>query len=447
MTEKELVHIITQGENETVEFKQSFNKAVIETLVAFSNNRGGKVIIGVDNNRKIKGISITDESVQKWVNEIKQTTSPQIIPDVEIFTIEGIEIVVLSVIEYPIKPVSYKNKYLKRVLNSNHLMNLDEISNLHLQTINSSWDYYPDPNHSLQHISIEKVEKYIKEFEKWNKTQVNFEPLDFLNKLEILRNNKLTFGAYILFAKDLCVVSDIQIGRFKSSTKIIDSLNLDTDIFTELDQILAFIKKHLMVEFIITGNPQREERYDYPVEAIREIVINMLIHRDYRDSSGSIIKIYDDRIEFFNPGGLFGGLSLNDLLQFNYQPKSRNKLISKAFKEVGKIERYGSGIKRIFTICKQYGLVSPDFNITNNSFEVILYKKKTDQKTDQKTDIEKIIEIISQNKHVTIKEIAKSIHKGTTVTKEKLKKLKESGKIKRIGPDKGGYWKVTTNND
>ena len=77
MTEKELVHIITQGENETVEFKQSFCKAVIETLVAFSNNRGGKIIIGVDNTGQIKGVSITEESVQKWVNEIKQTTSPQ----------------------------------------------------------------------------------------------------------------------------------------------------------------------------------------------------------------------------------------------------------------------------------------------------------------------------------------------------------------------------------
>ncbi|HED37601.1 MAG TPA: AAA family ATPase, partial [Ignavibacteria bacterium] len=253
LNSNEIYNFIQQGENETLEFKQSFSKVVIETLVAFSNTRGGKVLIGVRNDKSLTGVSATEETVQKWINEIKQNTEPAIIPDAETILIEEKEIVILSVIEYPIKPVSFKNKYFKRVLNSNHLMSLDELSNLHLQTINSSWDYYPDPNHGLEHISTRKIEKYITEYEKWNDTTVDYSPYDFLNKFEILRDNKLTFGAYILFAKDLCVVSDIQIGRFKSPTKIIDSLNLDTDIFTELNSIMTFIKKHLMVEFIITG--------------------------------------------------------------------------------------------------------------------------------------------------------------------------------------------------
>lgn len=70
---------------------------------------------------------------------------------------------------------------------------------------------------------------------------------------------------------------------------IIDSLSLNTDLFNEVEEIITFIKKHLMVEFIITGEPQRTERFDYPIDAIREIVINMIVHRDYRDSSHSII--------------------------------------------------------------------------------------------------------------------------------------------------------------
>lgn len=274
MTEKELLSIINKGESEELEFKQSFSKAVIESLVAFSNTKGGKVLIGIKNDKSIIGVSITEETIQKWINEVKQNTNPQIIPDIEIIKIdEKLVVVVLTVIEYPVKPVSYKDRYFKRLVNSNHKMSLTEVSNEHLRTINGSWDYYPDPNHNLQHISIDKVEKYISEYEVWNKTKVAYSPLDFLNKQEFIKERQLTFGSYILFAKDVCIVSDIQIGRFKSPTKIIDSLNLDTDIFTELDEILAFIKKHLMVEFIITGNAQREERYDYPLEAIREIVI------------------------------------------------------------------------------------------------------------------------------------------------------------------------------
>ncbi len=283
MSTNELKPLIQHGETETVEFKQSFNKAAIETLVAFSNTKGGKVLVGVKNDKTITGVTITEETVQKWVNEIKQTTEPSIIPDTDIIETGNKQVVVLSVVEYPIKPVNFRNKYYKRVSNSNHIMSLTEVANKHLQTINSSWDYYPDPNHNLEHISLGKVEKFIKEYEKWNDTTVDYSAVEFLEKQEFIRNGKLTFGAYILFAKDICVVSDLQIGRFKSPTKIIDSLNLDTDILTELDEILAFIKRHLMVEFIITGNPQREERYDYPLEAIREIVIHPI--RYYKSAS------------------------------------------------------------------------------------------------------------------------------------------------------------------
>lgn len=156
----------------------------------------------------------------------------------------------------------------------------------------------------------------------------------------IVREDKITFGAYLLFVKDFCLISGIQIGRFKTSTDIIDSLSLNSDLFTEIDELIIFLRKHFMVEFIITGNPQREERYDYPLDAIREIVLNMIVHCDYRDSSDSIIKIFDDRIEFFNPGGLYDGFTIEQLLSNNYKSKTRNKLIALMFKECGLIEKW-----------------------------------------------------------------------------------------------------------
>ena len=105
----------------------------------------------------------------------------------------------------------------------------------------------------------------------------------------------------------------------------------------------------------------------------------MLVHRDYRNSNGSIIKIYDDRIEFYNPGGLYGDLTLENLLKLKYSSQTRNKLIADAFKEIGIIEKYGSGIKRIFTICKNYGVVQPIINVNKNSFEFVLFKKKLNE--------------------------------------------------------------------
>jgi ATP-dependent DNA helicase RecG len=254
MNLNELQNIISQGENETVEFKQSFSKTVIETLAAFSNTKGGQVLIGINNNGVVKGVSISEETVQKWLNEVKQNTSPQVLPNADIIIIHGKTVVVISVIEYPVKPVSFKDKYYKRVLNSNHRMSLTEIANEHFRSINESWDYSPDLNHNLEHISIAKIKEYINSYERKNNTKVDYSAFAFLNKLEILRNNKLTYGAYLLFAKEHCLTTDIQVGRFKTDVTIIDTISLNTDLFTELNEIIAFIKKHLMVEIILNSD-------------------------------------------------------------------------------------------------------------------------------------------------------------------------------------------------
>ena len=102
---------LTSGESETVEFKAGFDKNTIETLVAFANTRGGDVLIGVSDRGEIKGIQISKETVQNWINEVKQYTSQAIIPDAETIKIKDKNIVILSVQESPIKPVACKGRY------------------------------------------------------------------------------------------------------------------------------------------------------------------------------------------------------------------------------------------------------------------------------------------------------------------------------------------------
>ena len=448
---EEISHIIKQGESESIEFKTSFGKEVIESIVAFSNTKGGKVIVGVNDDKNIAGITVSDESIQIWLNQIKQNTNPQVIPDVQALVLNNRNIVVFDVMEYPIKPVAYRNKYFKRIANSNHLMSLDEITNEHLKTINSSWDFYPDPNHGVEHISAEKIKHFISKIEQRTQNKIAHSPLEFLNKLEIIRNNQLSFGGYLLFAKDYCTISDVQVGRFKSETTIIDSLTLNVDLLTETDEIIAFIKKHLMVEYIITGEPQRTERYDYPPDAIREIVINMIVHRDYKDSSASIIKIFDNKIEFYNPGNLYGGITIKDLLSDNYSSKTRNKLIAKAFKEIGLIERYGSGIMRVRRICKEYGIIEPKFEEIFNGFRVILFKEKiidtgndTGNDTDNDTERgQKIISLIRKDSKITINQIARNLSVSRSTILRDINKLKANGVLERLGSEKGGHWELT----
>jgi len=199
-----------------------------------------------------------------------------------------------------------------------------------------------------------------------------------------------------------------------------------------------------MVEYIITGNPEREERYDYPLDAIREIVLNMIVHRDYRDSSDSVIKIFDDRIEFFNPGNLYDGLTINQLQSNSYKSKTRNKLIALMFKECGLIEKYGSGISRIRKFCKEHNIIEPKFEEIQKGFQVTLYKKKI-------SEIKSNEGVNEGVKRLYVLIVKKPNHRSTFFSKELdtsvknierwLKQLKDAEKIEFIGSSKtGGYF-------
>ncbi len=181
----------------------------------------------------------------------------------------------------------------------------------------------------------------------------------------------------------------------------------------------------------------------------------MIVHRDYRDSSASIIKIFDDRIEFFNPGKLYGGITIDDLLSGNYSSKTRNKLIAKAFKEAALIERYGSGIKRVVNICEEYGMKQPKFEEVFNGFRVVLFKEKTDVTKDVTKKVtkdvtkdsrsRKILELIKQNPSITTGEIALRLELTPRTVLRDINQLKNENRLRRVGGRKKGKWIIIGN--
>ncbi len=154
-------HIINQGESETVEYKTSFSDEVIISLVAFANTKGGTVYIGVSDKGQMKGVDIGKETVQNWVNEIKVKTQPSIIPTITEHKLNNKVCVEIRVQEFPIKPLSFKGRYYKRVNNSNQQLNASEISDLNLQTLQVSWDSYPSTQSSIDDIDWKKVDKFV----------------------------------------------------------------------------------------------------------------------------------------------------------------------------------------------------------------------------------------------------------------------------------------------
>ena len=439
--------LIKKGESETVEFKSSFNVETIETLVAFSNSKGGMVLIGVTDKNKINGVTLNNESLQNWINEIKNKTSPSIIPDAEIVEINNKQIVVITMPEYPIKPVSTKGKYLKRIANSNHVLSTSEVVNMHLNTFNTSWDYHTNNHFKIDDISLEKVQLAIETINQTGK-KITDDPLTFLNKNDLIREDRLTNAGYLLFTKRDTVITTIELGRFQTEIIIKDTDRTKADILTQIEQVLDFVKKHINKEVIITGAARNIQKWQYPIEAIREIVLNMIVHRDYRSSSDSIVKVFDNKIEFYNPGRLPENITVEDLLSNNYKSTPRNKLIADFFKSLGLIEKYGSGIKRIVDYFIADNLPSPEFKNISDGFLVTVYSGKyfsssenvTENVTENRINI--LIKLITDNPKITTTELSEKLNVTRMTIHRDLDDLKAIERIKRIGPDKGGYWEI-----
>ncbi|HBR79453.1 MAG TPA: transcriptional regulator, partial [Candidatus Moranbacteria bacterium] len=151
--------IIADGENGNIELKLSFSDEVIISLVAMANFKGGRVIVGVGDNKKISGVKLNSESLVHWANEIKNKTQPFLSVDIEKHIIDKKTIVIFEVSEFPLKPVSFKGRFYVRKNNANHLLTLQEISEMYLRTKNSSWDFYPNKEKSLNDLDTEKIEK------------------------------------------------------------------------------------------------------------------------------------------------------------------------------------------------------------------------------------------------------------------------------------------------
>lgn len=176
----------------------------------------------------------------------------------------------------------------------------------------------------------------------------------------------------------------------------------------------------------------------------------MIVHRDYHSPSESCVKIFEDHIEFFNPGKLMEGLTTDDLNSGNYLSTLRNKAIANHFNMLGEIEKYGSGISRVIGLFQEAGLPAPTIEEICGGIRVTV--RKADGKDTEKDTVKdtvkitenqrKILYAITSDPQVSQEQIARTVGINRANVAKNLKKLVEMGLVKRVGPDKGGHWEV-----
>lgn len=264
-------------ENQHIEFKSAFGESVIETLAAFANSKGGKVYIGVDDNgNPIKNFSVGKETFQQWLNEIKNKTQPSIIPEIEEIKFKGKEVVCVSIHEFPIKPIAYRGRYYKRIKNANHQLTAIEIADLSMQSLQTSWDAYRKHGMSLSDIDPIKAQKFIGSVNAKGRFLLEGTWQQSLEKLRMINGENITNAAWLLFAKEPPGYN-VHLGRFKTPSTIIDDRMFNGTLFETVEETMRYILSQIKVAFEISGKTtQRNEIFEYPLPALRELVLNHL---------------------------------------------------------------------------------------------------------------------------------------------------------------------------
>lgn len=437
----DLESLLTAPEAEQLARANSFDDSCLETIGAMANGAGGALLFS----------NMSDEAaLQHGLQKISTNTQPAILPEWEMHEHEGARVIALRIHEAPIKPVAVFGKCYQRRGATNYLLSAAEIARLHFESLGKSWDALPNDSAALDELDENKLRAFIKQTNEKRRRQLDEHApsTDILAREALLANGKLTLASLLLFAKNpqrFVPHARIKAGRFKSETLIVDDQEIAGNLFEQVNAAFAFIQKHLSVRLIITGQPQREEVWDYPLEALREALINAVCHRDYTIAIETQIRVYDDHIVIWNPGALPPSLRVEDL-KGRHQSVPRNKLISTIFYEAGLIEKWGSGTNRIIEECRKYGLADPEWREQQGLMFIMRKDAFTEDHLLELGLHErqiKAVAYVKKRRRITNQEYQELTEVKKRTASDELRDLEERNIFERVGSTgKGTYYKL-----
>jgi ATP-dependent DNA helicase RecG len=255
----------------------------------------------------------------------------------------------------------------------------------------------------------------------------------------------------------------LKMGRFRGTTvigEIVDNRQEHMNAFAMVREGMAFLERTMPLGARFPkGKIFREDRFPVPLDALREILLNAVMHRDYSDYSGYVaIVVFDDRIEIQSHGLLPQGVTLEQL-SGPHRSKLRNPLIAEAFHRTGAVEVWGRGTNRVIAMCEKHDAALPIFE-ERQGFLIVTFKtsmveggileegaqkgtQKGTQKSTQKTS-DMILAVLAESPSATMAQMAEELGIHPSSVKKHLRNLKKQGRLRRIGPDKGGWWEVVS---
>ncbi len=353
-------------EDINIEYKEQYSDSIKKEVVAFANTKGGKIYIGISDDKKIVGVSNVDETMLQITNSIRDAISPDIslFTSCEIEKVKGKNILVLIVQKGTNPPYYIKKKgirpegvYIRQGASSVPASDVRILKMIHENVGND----YEQTRSLEQDLNFDDL---VEEFKKSDLTieRHNMKTLGLVGEDDLYTN-------LALLLSEACPHT-VKIAVFEGFTKNIfkDRYEVQGSLFSQLNQIYKIVNRYNRTTATIEGLKRVDTR-EYPEIAIREVILNLIVHRDYSYSGSAFINIYDDRMEFVSIGGLVKGITKEDIMLG--VSISRNQYLANIFYRLRYIEAYGTGIGKIMD-CYEKESVKPSIEVTNNAFKVIL---------------------------------------------------------------------------
>lgn len=411
-------------ESENVELKSTLNKDIIKEIVAMLNTKGGRVYIGINDDGSVCGVDNPKEIIEKISNMISDSIEPSssfmtsfaVIKEKENKNVIKIEIVKGSNPPYYIKSkgLNEKGVYV-RVGSTSRPSSIEDIKNMIIESKNITFESNVSINQNLT-------------FE-YFKSVLERQNIEFTENLEHtlgLRNDEDKYTNLGLILSDnspytikLALYNDISLNSFY------DRKEFEGSILKQIDSVLEYFKLINKISGEIIGT-ERIDKPDYPIESLRESIVNSVIHKDYSINASTLIHVFTDRIQISSIGGIYGGIPLNTILKGGISI-TRNPKLQTILLRLKKVESLGTGISRIMKAYEE-NVIKPNIEVTDSSFTIVIPKLSYNTKEEQI-----VINYLNENGSITREEFEKLFGISKTNAVVKIRKMIKEGIISTKG--------------
>lgn len=438
-------------EHQYIEWKESWRDEYLKWICGFANADGGVLVIGRNNKGVIRGLLNAAKLLEDIPNKVRDILG--IMVEVDLCEEAGKEYLEIAVESYP-NPVSYKGEYFFRSGSTNQTLKGAALDRFLLRKQGRHWDGVPVPFVAIKDLSksaIDAFRKYARESQRLDSAILRESLPGLIDKLHLLDGQYLKRAAVLLFHPDperFVTGAFVKIGFFRTNTDLLYQDEIHGGLFTQVDKTIDLLLTKYLKAGISYQGLQRVEVFPVPEAALREAVLNAIIHKDYGSGTSIQISVYPDKVMLWSPGELPHDWTVAKL-KGKHPSQPFNPDIANTFFRAGMIEAWGRGIERILETCRAAKVPEPGLRYEQSGLWIEFWFPKAVEKTTVETRVEtrgktrgKILDYLLANQNASLAEVAAAVEKSLSAVERASSKLVKEGKLRFIGPRKGGHWEV-----